>query len=139
MKATYEDFIKANPTCSSFEHNPDARKVFDFLNQDENIIKMIDFSDLGKPALAGCVLELETFFDGLTNPTFDFNEGFNRKVDGRMIKSILEPFGYGVDRQKELPANKDRKYFKSASCYNRNDINLANSATMRVVKRIEEI
>ena len=139
MKATYEDFIKSNPTCSNFEHNPDARKIFDFLNQDENIIKMIDYSDLGKPALAGCVLELEEFFDGLVNPTFDFNEGFHRTVVGRMIKSILEPFGYGVDRQKDLPANKKRKYFKSASSYNRKDQVLVSAATMRVVKRVEEI
>ena len=134
MKATYIDFISANPNCSNFEDNKDAQKVFDFLNQDENIIKMIEFADQGKPALAGCVFELEAFFEAMNSTTIDFNDGFTRTVIGRMIKAILEPFGYLVTKQKDFTKNRKGKYFTSASCYS-----LTGPASMQIVKRVEEI
>ena len=134
MKATYIDFISANPNCSNFEDNKDAQKVFDFLNQDENIIKMVEFADQGKPALAGCVFELEAFFDSMNSTTLDFNDGFTRTVIGRMIKAILEPFGYLVTKQKDFTKNRKGKYFTSASCYS-----LTGPASMQIVKRVEEI
>ena len=134
MKATYIDFISANPNCSNFEDNKDAQKVFDFLNQDENIIKMVEFADQGKPALAGCVFELEAFFDTMNSTILDFNDGFTRTVIGRMIKAILEPFGYLVTKQKDFTKNRKGKYFTSASCYS-----LTGPASMQIVKRVEEI
>ena len=134
MKATYQDFIFSNPNCSNYELNTDAKKVFNFLNQDENIIKMIDFIEQGKPALAGCVIEVEDFFDNLNNPTIDFNDGFTRTVVGRMVKSILEPFGYVVTKQKDFTKNKKGKYFTSASCYQ-----YIGNATMQVVKKVQPI
>ena len=74
MKATYNDFISANPNCSNYADNKDAQRIFKFLNQDENIIKMIEFADQGKPALAGCVFELEAFFDAMNSKEIDFND-----------------------------------------------------------------
>lgn len=135
MKATYSDFIADNKNCSNFESNTDANKIFDFLNQDEIIIKMAEYADQNKPALAGCVLELEQFYDEIESPTIDFNDSFTRTVVGRMIKSILKPFGYSVEKQKDFPKNRKGKYFSSASCYK---LNLSD-ATMRIVKRIENI
>lgn len=134
MKATYNDFISANPNCSNYADNKDAQKIFDFLNQDENIIKMLELADQGRPALAGCVIELESFYESLNSTTLDFTDGFTRTVIGRMIKTIIEPFGYCVTKQKDFTKNKKGKYFTSASCYS-----LTGPATMHVVKRIEEI
>lgn len=135
MKATYSDFIADNKNCSNFEFNADANRIFDFLNQDEMIIKMAEYADQSKPALAGCILELEQFYDELENPTIDFNDGFTRTVVGRMVKNILKPFGYTVDKKKDFPKNRKGKYFVSASCYKLN----INDATMRIVKRIESV
>lgn len=134
MKATYNDFVSANPNCSNFEFNKDAQKVFDFLNQDENIIMMIEYADQGKPALAGCVFELEDFFDAMNSKEIDFRDSFTRTVIGRMVKAILEPFGYLVTKQKDFTKNRKGKYFTSASCYA-----LMGPASMCVVKRVEEI
>lgn len=134
MKATYTDFITANPNCTKFNSNQDAIAVFNFLNQDTSIIKMIDFSEMGKPALAGCISDLEKFFDELQNPTIDFSDGFTRTVVGRMVKAILDPFGYQPTTQKNLPKDCAVKYFTSASCYRKTGL-----ATMQVVKRIEVI
>lgn len=135
MKATYSDFIADNKNCSNFEFNADANRIFDFLNQDKMIIKMTEYADQSKPALAGCILELEQFYDELENPTIDFNDGFTRTVVGRMVKNILKPFGYTVDKKKDFPKNRKGKYFVSASCYKLN----INDATMRIVKRIESV
>ena len=135
MKASFSDFINDNKNCSNFEFNSDARKIFDFLNQDDNIIKMAEYADQGKPALAGCVLELEEFYDTMHTSSIDFCDGFTRTVIGRMVKSILKPFGYIVEKQKDFPKNRKGKYFISASCYKLSDGN----ATMCIVKKIEEI
>ena len=134
MKATYEDFITANPNCSGFENNGDARKVFDFLNKDENIIKMAEYADQGKPALAGCVLELEAYYRSMNSSQIDFKADFPRTVVGRMVKTILEPFGYVVTKQKDFTKSRKGEYFKSASCYA-----LTGPASMRIVKCVEEI
>lgn len=42
MKATYSGFITDNKNCSGFEFNTDANRIFDFLNQDEIIIKWLN-------------------------------------------------------------------------------------------------
>ncbi len=134
MKATYADFLAANPNCSKFDANTDAIAIFDFLNQDANIISMIDSAKMGKPALSGCISELEIFYGQMQNPTIDLTDGFTRTVIGRMVKAILEPFGYLPTVQKSFPKKYSVKYFSSASCYKE-----SGPATMRVVKHIEEI
>ena len=134
MKATFNDFILDNPNCSGFGIRIDAQKIFDFLNRDENIIKMVEYAEQGKPALAGCVHELEAYYDSLNSSEIDFNDNFTRTVVGRMVKTILEPFGYRVTKQKDFTKNRKGKYFVSASCYE-----LKGKATMHIVKKVEEI
>ena len=134
MKATYEDFIADNPNCSSYEKNADAEQIFDFLNEDANIIKMIDYVEFGKPALAGCICELEQMYDNMQRPSIDLNKRFDRELVGRMIKTVLEPFGYVVTIQKSLPKNLMGKYFTSASCYA-----LLGIPRMQVFKMVTEV
>lgn len=133
MKATFNDFLTDNPNCSKYNGNADAITVFDILSKDENIIGMIDASEAGKPALSACVSEIEAWFDNQPSPSIDFNDGFTRTAVGRMVKSILEPFGYKVTVQKDLPKASKGKYFTSASCYEKSGI-----ATMKVVRTIAE-
>jgi len=134
MKATFNDFLAENPNCSKYNGNPDAITIFDMLSKDENIISMIDASEAGKPALSACVDEIEAFFDSQQNPTLDLTDGFTRTVVGRMIKTILAPFGYEVTVQKDLPKASKGKYFTSASCYTK-----SGTATMKVVRTIAEV
>jgi hypothetical protein len=95
---------------------------------------MAEYADQGKPALAGCILELETFFDAMTNPTIDFKDGFTRTAVGRMVKAILEPFGYCVTKQKDFTKSRRGQYFTSASCYA-----LTGPASMKIIKTVVEI
>lgn len=134
MKATYQDFLSANPNCNQYAQNSDAIALFKLINTDDLIIKMIDSCDRGKPALAGCVSEIEAYFDSLAHPTLDLKDSFTRTAVGRMIKAILEPFGYRPTTQKSLQKECHANYFVSASCYS-----LVAPATMRVVKRIEAV
>ncbi|MBC7075291.1 MAG: hypothetical protein H5T98_04330 [Syntrophomonadaceae bacterium] len=134
MKATFNDFLKENPNCSKFANNSDAIAIFNILSKEKNIIAMIDASDAGKPALSACVNEVESFFENSNNPTIDLRDGFTRTVIGRMVKSILAPFGYEPSIQKDLPKAISAKYFTSASCYEK-----TGTASMRIVRTIEEI
>ena len=137
MKATFTQFLEENKNCSGLDSNPDARAIFDFLNLDENIIKMVDYSDQGKPALAACVLELEAMYDAIPQPTLDLNDAFTRTAVGRMVKCILKPFGYRVVKQKDFPKQRKGKYFVSASCYEMDETDP--QISLRIAKRIEEI
>jgi len=69
MRATIADLIADNPNCQKLRGNMDAEAIFDILSKDENIILMIEMSDLNKPALAACVGEVERYIDSREAPT----------------------------------------------------------------------
>jgi hypothetical protein len=137
MLATFNDFIKQNPNCKKFENDDDMQNVFDFLSQDFIIVQMIDASEAGKPALSPVAVNVEHFFADLNkshNNSLDDN--FTKQAVGLMVKTILEPFGYVVWKQKDLPKSVGASKFQSASTY-RFDINAPR--TMKIVKRVVEI
>lgn len=136
MKASYQDFIQSNPNCSKYASDPVAQRIFELLSQDSAIIAMIEEADQGKPALGPCVQMVEEYAMSLTAPSFDIQKDFERTVVGRMIKAILEPFGYRVTVQKDLPKKWKGKFFSSASCYAPDP---TATATMQVTKHIEEV
>lgn len=133
MKATFNDFLKEHPVCSKYSNNADALRIFDLLSQDQNIISMVDASEAGKPALSACVNVVEDFFDNKKDPTIDLKDDFTRTVIGRMVKTILDPFGYEPTVQKDFSKAIGAKYFKSASCYKK-----TGNPSMCVVRTIEE-
>lgn len=134
MKATYKDFIEANPNCGSFAGRAEARLIFEFLSRDESIIAMLDACDMGKPALTPVARGVEELLEQIEDPNFSFEKGFHKQAVGLMVKSILKPFGYVVGAQKVLPKASGAKYFTSASCYKYDP---TAPSSMRVVKRIE--
>ena len=122
MKATYQDFLENNKNCSGLTDNKDAQDVFDILSKDENIIEMIEYTNLHKPALMPCVKDLIKWHENKTKNTFPFKgngktENFNKRAVGNMVKTILEPFGYEVDSRKAIPKEIGKDYFTSASTY----------------------
>ena len=134
MKATFNDFLSENPNCSKFSGDTNAQAIFELLSLDDNIIAMVDASEAGKSALTGCVKEIESYFDNLSNPTIDLRDGFTRTAIGRMIKTILILFGYEVTVQKDLPKATQSKYFSSASCYEK-----TGEFSMKVIRTIAEV
>ncbi|HPD89236.1 MAG TPA: hypothetical protein PLU75_07195 [Oscillospiraceae bacterium] len=136
MKATFNDFITQNPNCSKFLGNANAMLIFESLSSDNGIIQMIEASDAGKPALSPLAKHLEDILLDIKNPSISFDDNFTKQAVGLMIKCILEPFGYVVCKQKNLPKSAESKKFQSASVYRHDP---SKNATMRVVKHIEEI
>lgn len=116
MKATFEDFLKENQNCRGLGKSINAKKIFDLLSKDENIIKMIEITELGYPALAPCIKLVEKYSN---NIDMNFNDSFPKTAVGKMVKTILKPFGYESTNQKEISQIYRGKYFKSASCYKR--------------------
>lgn len=137
MLATYNDFISQNPNCRKFENDDDMQNVFAFLSQDFIIVQMIDASEAGKPALAPVAVNVEHFFTD-PNKSHDnsLDDNFTKQAVGLMIKTVLEPFGYTVWKQKDLPKSINATKFQSASTY-RFDVLAPRS--MKIVKRVEEI
>lgn len=136
MKTSYAAFIEANPNCSKYESDPVAQSIFEMLSQDEAIIAMAAAADQNKPALGPCVQMVENYAATLTTPSFDIENDFERTVVGRMVKAILEPFGYRVTTQKDLPKQWKGRYFSSASCY---ALSAPDEAVMRIVKKVEAV
>lgn len=137
MLATFSDFIAQNPNCKKFENDDDMQNVFDFLSQDYVIVKMIDASEAGKSALAPVAANVEHFFADL-GKTHDntLDDSFTKQAVGLMIKTILEPFGYVVWKQKDLPKSAAATKFQSASTYR---FEVTAPRSMKIVKRIEKI
>lgn len=134
MKASFTDFINNNSNYIKFQNNSEAKFIFEqILSKDENIIAMIDVSELGKPALSACVLEVEEFYDNSATKEFDLTNGFTKQGLGRMVKTILEPFGYEVCGQKDMPKSLGTKYVTSASVYK-----LTGKQKLKIVKTIVE-
>ncbi|AQU03354.1 hypothetical protein B1774_04445 [Dehalococcoides mccartyi] len=137
MLATYKDFITQNPNCRKFENDDDMQNVFGFLSQDFIIVQMIDASEAGKPALAPVAVNVEHFFaDPNKSHDNSLDDNFTKQAVGLMIKTILEPFGYTVWKQKDLPKSINATKFQSASTY-RFDVLAPRS--MKIVKRVEKI
>lgn len=137
MLATYGDFIAKNPNCRKFENDDDMQRVFDFLLQDFIIVQMIDASEAGKPALTPVAVNVEHFFAD-PNKSHDntLDDNFTKQAVGLIVKTILEPFGYTVWKQKDLPKSINATKFQSASTYR---FNVAAPRTMKIVKRVEQI
>ena len=136
MLPTFDDFLKENKKCSGLSDNLDAQEVFEILSTEVNIIKMLELCDQKQPALAACVAELKKWQDGNSGNNFPLrgagkHSDFNKTVVGRMVKTILAPFGYTPYTRKTIPTKYGSTDFSSASCYKKTE-----NASLMVKKMI---
>lgn len=137
MLATYDDFLTQNPNCKKFTDDEDMIYTFNMLSQDVILVQLLEASDFGKPAISPVVENIEHVFSDLGKQHANtLNDNFTKQAVGLMVKTILEPFGYSVWKQKDLPKSSRATKFQSASVYRRDP---AKTATMRVAKYIEEV
>ena len=137
MLATFEDFIRQNPNCKKFEDDDDMWNIFQFLSREYVLTQLIDACEAGKPAITPIVENIEHFFaDRSKEHKNTLDDNFTKQAVGLMVKTILEPFGYVVWKQKDLPKKSRATKFQTASAYK---FSYFAPRTMRVVKRIEEI
>jgi len=113
------------------------KSIFEFLSLSFIIIKLIEASDAGKPALSPVVETIENYFsDPRKTHKNTLDDTFTKQAIGLMVKTILEPFGYEVWKQKNLPKNSKAIKFQSASVYR---FNIHAIRTMKVMKSISRI
>jgi len=137
MLATFDDFIRQNPICRKFECDDDMQNVFEFLSRSYILIQLIDACEAEKPAIAPVAKNIEHFFSDLTKEHMNtLDDTFTKQAVGLMVKTILEPFGYVVWKQKNLPKSSMAEKFTSASTYR---LDMLAPRTMKVEKRIVEI
>lgn len=143
MKQLSKDFFK----CSSIPHNLDTEAVMDFLSSDESVNKMIVMSELGLPALAGVVKELEDRFADSVGFPLNHNatnsNAPNRRNIGWMVRFIMKKYGYKPIEAGYTTNNKgrtrigkftDSMYFETAAVYQK-DKNI-NPERIIVIKSI---
>ncbi len=130
-KAAFNDFINSSAMLKGLIKNHDAEKIFDILNEDEQIYGAILASENEKPALLSSVKKIEEYIEKNPNSNFPMTD-FNKQAIGKMQKVILRPFGYVPSgKQKTIRSN----IFSSASCYKYED----GTATMRIKVTSEKI
>ena len=136
-KATYDDFLAQNPNCKKYFDDEDMIYTFYMLSQDIFLVQMLEASDFGKPAIAPIVTNIEhVFMDPNKKHASTLDDNFTKQAVGLMVKTILEPFGYSVWKQKDLPKSSRAEKFQTASVYRRDIIK---TPTLRVKKTIEEV
>jgi len=135
LKATFDDFIAQNPNFKKFADDEDMKIAFNFLSVDTVIIQMVDASEASKPALTPVVEVIESIF---TEPSRvhqnTLDDNFTKQAVGLMIKTILDPFGYSVWRQRYIPKKTGTTKFQTASVYHRDP---TKPVKLNVVKKIE--
>jgi hypothetical protein len=135
--ATYEDFLVQNPNCKKFTDDKEMRYTFEMLSWDYMLVQLLEASDFGKPAISPIVENIEHVFmspeEGHINK---LDDNFTKQAVGLIVKTILDPFGYKVWKQKDLPKKSRAEKFTSASVYRFDSLA---KRTMRVRKVIEEI
>jgi hypothetical protein len=114
MLNTFQDFINHNPRYKQLEYDNYFKSIYGFLSERINIVNMVEASKWQKPALSGCVVQLETKFPDLLKQPY--NDYFIKQSVGAMIKVILAPFGYIPLVPKRL-SNVKSEFFTSAHTY----------------------
>jgi len=132
MKATFNDFIQNAPNYKKFDGNLEAIHIFkNILSDDDNIIAMIDISEAEKPALCACLSQVESYYKSQSSPIFNLTDNFTKQALGTMVRVILEPFGYLIKSQKNIPKSFNPQFVTSAMTYAK-----TGPATMKVVRRV---
>lgn len=111
----FQDFLDETPICSKLEGNAMAEAAFEELCKIPNIYKMIVMSEKGEPALAACISDVEKLLG--QQDEFDLNVDFNKQALGRMVKTILEPFGYSWTGQEKPIRRELSDFITSAAVY----------------------
>ena len=115
------DFVRSNKLGLGIERNSGAKRVFDFLKKEENIIICEVFSDVNLPVLSGIASKLEDLFED--DLEFPLRVDRNRQIVGRMVRHIMGFYGYSpvetnmFDRRLRQFSN--ARCFKTAKVYNK--------------------
>jgi hypothetical protein len=114
----YNDFIKKERVIGKrLLDNPVFHGLFDLLMEDENRITMVTASAAGKPAIQACVSQIEEYIAAHPEGSVDLKNDHTKQSLGRMVKYILEPFGYRPARKRVFSKRIESNYLTSGMTY----------------------
>lgn len=101
-------------------NNIGCQSIFDYLSSPSTVNNMIIFSNVGLPALSGIAEHLESSY--ANDPDFPLSSHHNRKHVGKMVKYILDFYGYtpvggGLEDRAYLRNFSNANHFKTCSIY----------------------
>ncbi|WP_347488020.1 hypothetical protein ABDB91_12365 [Desulfoscipio sp. XC116] len=121
MKTITSEFFKN----SSIPKNQDSEAAMEFLTRPENVNLMLSATQMGLPALAGVVAELEEKFANcklfpLNHEAGDANAPHRRNV-GWMVRHVMGKYGYtpakGMQLNERTRLGRFAKFFGTAAIY----------------------
>ena len=128
----FENFIGTHSTFKRLKDSILAKRIYDEIIWDENNrIRMAEFSDSGKPALEACALEIERICASDPNPDIDLGDDTTRRIIGRMVSAALKPLGYVSVKKSRLSYSLGLTKFKNAAVFK-----LTGNAKQRIEKKI---
>lgn len=109
----FED--RASQRFRAMRDNATLHQVFDFLQDEGQVLQMIASSRQERPAMEGIILMLEQTFS--RSEAYDLKENMkHRQITGSMIRFIMGHYGYGPGRAKTMKAG---SFVKTAITYYR--------------------
>lgn len=115
MNRPYESYfeIPGNKRFKSFIGNNTLKAIYELMNSKKNIEKMIDASNMKRPALEAVIEEIESLFPH--SQSFNLELVYrHRQILGSMCRFILEPYGYYPDKAVKM---KKGIYIKTGTIY----------------------
>lgn len=113
-------------TSSKIQRNSDTEKMLEFLLQPKSVDRMMVASDFELPALTFVVKELEEKFKDCNNAPLNHKgqhqNAVNRQNIGRMVKYIMQEFGYvpidgKLSERARLPKFAGSECFSTSAVY----------------------
>ena len=123
MRIVTKEFFKT----TRIPQNKDTERAMDFLAHPQNVEKMIQATEDGKPALSAVVAELEDIFgdcEGFPlNHDAEDKNAKNRRNVGWMVRYIMREYGYEPienSGKTRIGSKSGSKYFQNAALYKQN-------------------
>ncbi|MGB5447136.1 MAG: hypothetical protein WBM99_16730 [Psychromonas sp.] len=100
-----------NNSYSTFKNSETYRKLFEFLNSHDNVIRMLTATELSRPALEGVQSGLIKEFEE------DIKQDNFRRWVGRMIREVMILQGYLEKPTPKKLLSNEKNIFKTGGYY----------------------
>lgn len=115
---SYEDLINDERAIGKkLAANPFFRSLYELLMEEQNQIAMVEASGVGKPAIEACVRQIEEYVAAHPESGIDLSDNHTKQSLGRVVKYILEPFGYVPDKKRVISKKSGSNSITSGTIY----------------------
>lgn len=114
----YEDLIEEERAIGKkLASNPYFQGLYELLMEEQNQIAMVEASNAGKPAIEACVRHIEEYVAAYPESGIDLADNHTKQSLGRVVKYILEPFGYTPEKKRVFSRRSESNYITSGTIY----------------------